>query len=107
VHSSDDVRLCVKHCANKAVQFRSHCLYSVLLGCQERKFRHAQNHRGKGQGGSDLEITEVMKWSTPKADPSLRSVLDAEISQWMSGGTVMLKISFGLSSSRSAGGGGH
>jgi len=43
-----------------------------------------------------------MKWSTPKADPSLRPVLDAEISQWMSGGAVMLKIRFGLSSSRSA-----
>jgi len=80
VHSSDDTRLYVKHCANKAVQFRSQCLYSVLLGCQERKLCYAQNHRGKSQVGSDLEIVEAMKWTTPKADPSLRSVLDAEIS---------------------------
>lgn len=80
VHSSDATWLYVKHCANKAVQFRSQRLYSVLLGCQERKLCHAQNHGWKGQVGSDLEIVEAMKWTTSKADPSRRSVLDAEIS---------------------------
>jgi hypothetical protein len=46
----------------------------------------------KSQGGSDLEISEPGKWTTPKTDQSLRPFLDVEISEWTSGGAVVLKI---------------